>query len=563
MMKERSASKPSISLATEKPTTTWSTIVFKLCNVSDRNATLIALALYLLLGFYLLPWYQYRLNPDGISYISIAEKYARGDWSQAINGYWGPLYSILLSLLSFGIANPLISAKVLSLLIGGTVILAVQRLANLLSLDACLRRALLAAGLCMSLFFAFAFITADILLVSMLLFYTVLWLDRRAAPQTKRGLTIGLIGGLAYWSKAFAFPFFIVHHSLMHAVLFYQTRDKPLRQQIKKQYWAALAVFGLLSAIWIGLISCKYDRWVVGTAGNFDWPTHLIEFDGANPMYFVGFLPPPNSTAPGIWEDPSYVAFQLSAPASWTNWQLIAYLAHIVMHNAYDLTLVMLGRWNLQVSAITPVTVLLFGLLAIWFYRQKKTLPETLTSYLLLLTMAIFCAGYVLLLIDERFFWYPYLLLLLLNAYWIDRFFFTPTRPGRRVRMIIALLFFVLASYRPMCSLFHMKDSGKHLFDLAEILRNEYLVSGRMVSDSNWDHSFIVAYHAKMTYYGRVAKGKLQRDLGADLQKYDIDYMLVWNSAPACLRDTQELLQGRWPGLELYRLKTDSSTSAN
>jgi hypothetical protein len=538
-------------------------ISVKIRKVVEQNATILAFLLYLTLGLYLLPWYQFRLNPDGISYISIAEKYARGDWSQAINGYWGPLYSILLSLISIAIANPLISAKVLSLLIGGTVILALQRLANVLSLDPSLRWALLAASVCLSLFFAFAFITADILLTSLLLFYIARLLDRSAAPGTAQGLAIGLIGGFAYLSKAFAFPFFLVHHSLFHAIRYRRMAEKPDRQQIKKQYWSALAFFGFVSALWIGLISCKYDRLVIGTAGNFDWPTHLMDFNGLNPMYFVGFMPPPNSTAPGIWEDPSYVALELSTPPARSNWQLLAYHSKIFVHNGYDLLLVLLGRWNTHVSAITPGTLLLFSLLAVWINPKKVTLPETRISCFLLLTIAIFCAGYVLLLIDERFFWFPYLLLIVLNAYWIDRFIFTAARVSRYLRIIIALLFFVLAGYRPMCSLFLMKDTGKNLFDMAEILRNEYHVSGRMVSDSNWDQSFIVAYHAKMTYYGRVAKRRLQRDLAADLKKYDIDYMLVWNSAPACIRSKQELLQGRWPGLELYRLNTDNSTSGH
>jgi hypothetical protein len=538
-------------------------ISVKIRKFVKKNATLLALLVYLTLGLYLLPWYQFRLNPDGISYISIAEKYARGDWSQAINGYWGPLYSILLSIVSIVIANPLISAKVLSLLIGCALILALQYLAKVLSLSPYLRWALLAASGCLSLFFAFAFITADILLISLQLLYIAMLLDKKRAPGTARGLVIGVISGFAYWSKAFAFPFFLVHHSLFHAILYRRTAEKRDHQHIKKQYWSALAVFAFMSAIWIGLISCKYEKVVIGTAGNFDWPTHLMEYNGLNPMYFVGFMPPPNGTAPGIWEDPSYLAFELSSPSARSNWQLLLYHSKILVHNAYDLLLVLLGRWNTHVSAITPGSLLLLCLLALWFYGKKGTLPEARTSRFLLLTIAIYCAGYVLLLIDERFIWFPYLLLVVLNAYWIDRLFFTAARLRRQWRIIVALSFFVLAGYRPIFSLFHMKDTGKNLFELAEILRNDYHVSGRLVSDSNWDHSFIVAYHAKMTYYGRVAKKKLQRDLVADLEKYDIDYMLVWNAAPACIRDKQEVLRGRWPGLELYRLKTDHSTNGN
>jgi hypothetical protein len=35
-------------------------------------------------------------NPGGISYLDIADAYMRGDFANAINGYWSPLYSLLL-----------------------------------------------------------------------------------------------------------------------------------------------------------------------------------------------------------------------------------------------------------------------------------------------------------------------------------------------------------------------------------------------------------------------------------------------------------------------------------
>jgi MFS family permease len=38
------------------------------------------------------------MNPDGVDYLDIAESYLRGDWANAINAYWGPLYSWILGL---------------------------------------------------------------------------------------------------------------------------------------------------------------------------------------------------------------------------------------------------------------------------------------------------------------------------------------------------------------------------------------------------------------------------------------------------------------------------------
>ena len=42
------------------------------------------------------------MNTDGVSYIEIAEAYARGEWAAVVNAYWSPLYSWLLTPLFVG-----------------------------------------------------------------------------------------------------------------------------------------------------------------------------------------------------------------------------------------------------------------------------------------------------------------------------------------------------------------------------------------------------------------------------------------------------------------------------
>ena len=37
----------------------------------------------------------YTIAEDGLSYIEGGEAYARGDWKNAINAYWAPLYSVV------------------------------------------------------------------------------------------------------------------------------------------------------------------------------------------------------------------------------------------------------------------------------------------------------------------------------------------------------------------------------------------------------------------------------------------------------------------------------------
>lgn len=56
-----------------------------------------AWALSLALGFIQAWRSRHTMNPDGVSYLDLADAYVRGDWSAAINAYWSPLYSWVLA----------------------------------------------------------------------------------------------------------------------------------------------------------------------------------------------------------------------------------------------------------------------------------------------------------------------------------------------------------------------------------------------------------------------------------------------------------------------------------
>ena len=40
---------------------------------------------------------RFPVGEDGVSYLDIADSYLRGDWHNAINAYWSPMYSWLLA----------------------------------------------------------------------------------------------------------------------------------------------------------------------------------------------------------------------------------------------------------------------------------------------------------------------------------------------------------------------------------------------------------------------------------------------------------------------------------
>src|SRR5262252_9453801 len=63
--------------------------------------------------------YRFQINPDGVSYISIAQGYLHGDFKHAVNGYWGPLLSWLLVPLLAVKIEPVLATKLLAVLMAG------------------------------------------------------------------------------------------------------------------------------------------------------------------------------------------------------------------------------------------------------------------------------------------------------------------------------------------------------------------------------------------------------------------------------------------------------------
>jgi hypothetical protein len=66
-------------------------------SISSRAVRVSFWTLAVLLGAAQAWFSRHRIFSDGISYLDIAQHYARGDWSGALNAYWSPLYSWVIA----------------------------------------------------------------------------------------------------------------------------------------------------------------------------------------------------------------------------------------------------------------------------------------------------------------------------------------------------------------------------------------------------------------------------------------------------------------------------------
>ncbi len=211
---------------------------------------------------------------DGISYLEIADDYLLGNWRQAVNSYWSPLYSWMLAggkaALGF---FPLSERTVLHLVnfaIFSASLAAFQYLVHRLSLHLNLR---LTRTVKFVAYLTFSWATLGLigtwrpmpdLLIALITFAACgLMLHARADGSARKALALGAILGLGYLAKA-AF--------LAVAAVFIVGMWKVRR--------AALVAAGILVVVspWVTVLSLREGRLTIGSSGaiNYAWEVNGV-----------------------------------------------------------------------------------------------------------------------------------------------------------------------------------------------------------------------------------------------------------------------------------------------
>jgi hypothetical protein len=295
------------------------------------------------------------VSPDGISYIEMAERAARGDWHALVNGYWSPLYPFLLSL-AFRIVHPPIQWEF-------TVVHAVNfvvYLGTFWCFEIFLRELFAArvkqqqgqglqpfsAGLfwtlsCLLFFWASwvwltpVMTTPDMVVAALVYLATALLLRiYRGVGARVVFVALGIVLGLGYLAKA---PMFLVSFVFVLSSFLLQAGAKKSYEKAGAQALLALAVFGAISAPLVVALSTQKHRITFGDAGRSAYaeyvdhvplfahwqgqpagtgtPAHPTRQILSDPAMYEFAQPLPGSYPP--WYDPSYWYEGLHAHFTW------------------------------------------------------------------------------------------------------------------------------------------------------------------------------------------------------------------------------------------------------
>ncbi|HSE68399.1 MAG TPA: hypothetical protein VLB12_15525 [Gemmatimonadales bacterium] len=358
----------------------------------------------------------FALNPDGVSYLDLANRVAVGDWSALIQGYWSPLYPVLIGLLSSLTGRDPAAMAMLAHAINGAVAIAAIGLLWWWSREVqrpYLSRAMLATILLVSAGLPrIEAVTPDLLLLG-----TMTWIGYQLLVRRgERWFLTGILFGLTFLIKTSSWPWLLLSIPLR----LWGSPDGMGRRSVLK----STAVCAAVMLIWIVPLSAKAGHYTLGSAGRLNRCWYIDACDSRTPDTHLGKhsayhqlpgdpiqrivwaeFPNPDRWTYTPWSDPT----AWDAGVVTRNWsppsigELIAYWGRQA-RNSFGLWLapVFLGvllpwsllnwgpdTWQQVRRDRTVVTVALLGLAGIFQFVLIHSEPRLIAPFGLLFALAL------------------------------------------------------------------------------------------------------------------------------------------------------------------------------
>ena len=405
----------------------------------------------------LFPYCRYYVDPDATAYLTIAKRYAAGDFARAINGYWSPL-ACWLTALGIKAGWEAFTAAIMVNTAGALGFLWISnsffRRFGVADMLVWWLHAVLVVFLAVAVY-AQSF--ADLWQCFLLLAALRIMLSDGFRSRPALWCVYGVTGALAYFAKAYSFPFFILN-TLCCGFFVMGAQERQNRGAWLRMCAAALFVMFLCSSPWIYLLHEKYGSWMTSTAGRLNMSWYLV----GHPFYKDGiahFLPPAYSDSPYYWEDPYFVNGE--TPRLWSSWRLFLLQWIKTGYNFLKLNNV------LNHFSAFALPVWLLSLLLLVSAKVRRHFPARVP--VVAGSLLLFPAGFLLINFEPRYIWYTYPLTLLIGALalqhallWLD------SAAWKRVAVLVFAASFAAG---PVWDLYPLIGQGKGEYAFAQRLR--------------------------------------------------------------------------------------------
>jgi hypothetical protein len=501
-------------------------ITLKRSSITSDYMLFLILIIYTLLGIFLIKYYLYQINPDGINYITISKLIISGNLYDSINDYWSPLISWLLIPLLFFTKTPVASVhatKILSLIIGFFTIIGIRQLSYRFEMDDIIRAAVLFIMVPVILYFVFSEITPDLLMVCILVYYLSIIFNLDYPNKLSNGVLCGILGALSYFTKSYGFSFFIASFFILNLFQYFRDSDRFRRKKIIKNFILGFAIFLMISGIWIGLISSKDEKLTIGTAGEINYAKFGPQSHGS-------------------------IYVQWSPFSSWSNFK---YQIHLITYNSLKIVNIL---YNF--SYLSLLIILAYIIMCIQPPRKLITKNEIFYP---LITIFIAIGGYVFVVVEDRYIWIVNVLLILMGGYLINLLFktdfFSKLKFRNIIKIGILLIFAFLFISMPINQLVHDAHDGDKTYKLSKTLMDKYGIHGTIASNDRVSEMYYLNYYMNTTFYGQLQNNISASELRSQLKSNNINYYFVWDSNQSYDMDGyKEITKNKIKDLKVYTL---------
>lgn len=453
-------------------------------NIQQRkyNASFwVSAVLFCIIVYLVFPIYQYNVDPDGTSYLTIAARYATGDYTTAINGLWSPWACWLTALLiKCGIAAIPASIVVNS---GGAIglLYVTDSIFSKFILSSTVRWSFNLSLVVFLVFAVFWQTFNDLWQAFLLLAVLRVMMSSQYIHKPSLWVATGLLASVAYYAKAYSLPFFMLNTFCCAWLL--SSGNKVL--------WAKMVVIPIAVLVmgafpWMAALHSKYGIWLASTAGPLNMSWYLV----GHPYFKEGIdilVPPIYADSPYYWEDPYLVNGIL--PKFTDSWYLfgrqilkIGYNAIIMVYSMCEISLFM---------PITAIFMLRSIVLRSIFSGLSAPAKLVYMSFLLL------PLGYIMVHFESRYLWYMLPLTMVAAVYMIDIGAKKYGWHKERLALVFALSIVVF----PLWQLVKMANNGKAEYEYAQRLKQKFGQSIDVVSNIHPRHLSKIAYFSGIRFF--------------------------------------------------------------
>jgi hypothetical protein len=510
--------------------------------------------LYLLIGsslIYYLRWYIDGI--DMLNYISVSKKYVNGNFYDAINDYWSPMIPWLLIPFIALKTDSFLAFHILQLLIGLFTIKACIDLIKPIKIRSWMKHTLQLSFIPLIIAYGQLYGSPDLLFLTVLLYYLKTIISENYLSKPSYGFKAGALGGLLFLTKAFGFPFFLVHFTIINGVYWFKKSSADSKNRIVKNFVSGFSIFILISGIWIAAMTYKNKEFTISGSGKYNFSLVGPEYSFrpecylCHPAHEQGLFNPANATAVNITESPSLFHIH-----TWSPFSSKINFKHWLRVIKTNIESIYYFDFQRQIGLILLITLLLY----IFISGKLNSLP--FTTLILFLSFLIYDLGYIFVIVNHRYIWMNTIIFIVLFCYILEQL----TVKNKTTYIFSCLLFFCFMFFlvkRPVKELFFLKDRDssmkemaeltlhpintirnttqphKHLFELVDELKDRPDMQGRIANQKrnlteDYKNTAIISFYLGNKHYGELTDAIIQHEGYKQLNDHNVDLYYSWKS---------------------------------